>query len=291
MNQNLLVTKRDGSTERINLDKIHRVLDWAAEGLHNVSISQVELRSHIQFYDGIKTSDIHETIIKAAADLISRDAPDYQYLAARLAIFHLRKKAYGQFEPPALYDHVVKMVEMGKYDNHLLEDYTEEDDWSRLQEEMMSILRMANPAKLRARIISLGREYPVDQLINHVYLPVRQRLVLDHNTSRIMSSMFDGALIEYTAASLFEMRRKPGKEAILMAWNVEERARLWLEAWRLSLSGWHISVLADPIESPRPELFPTQTLIVWTGMAPTRRQNELLQHWGEQGYKAIFHAP
>ncbi|ENT3907648.1 ribonucleotide reductase N-terminal alpha domain-containing protein, partial [Escherichia coli] len=127
MNQNLLVTKRDGSTERINLDKIHRVLDWAAEGLHNVSISQVELRSHIQFYDGIKTSDIHETIIKAAADLISRDAPDYQYLAARLAIFHLRKKAYGQFEPPALYDHVVKMVEMGKYDNHLLEDYTEQE--------------------------------------------------------------------------------------------------------------------------------------------------------------------
>jgi ribonucleoside-diphosphate reductase alpha chain len=110
MNQSLLVTKRDGSTERINLDKIHRVLDWAAEGLNNVSISQVELRSHIQFYDGIKTADIHETIIKAAADLISREAPDYQYLAARLAIFHLRKKAYGQFEPPALYDHVTKMV-------------------------------------------------------------------------------------------------------------------------------------------------------------------------------------
>ncbi|VTP72579.1 Ribonucleoside-diphosphate reductase 1 subunit alpha [Leclercia adecarboxylata] len=127
MNQSLLVTKRDGATERINLDKIHRVLDWAAEGLNNVSISQVELRSHIQFYDGIKTSDIHETIIKAAADLISREAPDYQYLAARLAIFHLRKKAYGQFEPPALFDHVVKMVELGKYDTHLLEDYTEEE--------------------------------------------------------------------------------------------------------------------------------------------------------------------
>ncbi|WP_308562271.1 class 1a ribonucleoside-diphosphate reductase subunit alpha [uncultured Klebsiella sp.] len=127
MNQSLLVTKRDGRTERINLDKIHRVLDWAAEGLNNVSISQVELRSHIQFYDGIKTADIHETIIKAAADLISRDAPDYQYLAARLAIFHLRKKAYGQFEPPALFDHVTKMVKNGKYDTHLLEDYTEEE--------------------------------------------------------------------------------------------------------------------------------------------------------------------
>ncbi|SLM63940.1 class 1a ribonucleoside-diphosphate reductase subunit alpha [Dickeya aquatica] len=127
MNQSLLVTKRDGSKERINLDKIHRVITWAAEGLHNVSVSQVELRSHIQFYDGIKTADIHETIIKAAADLISRESPDYQYLAARLAIFHLRKKAYGQFEPPKLYEHVVKMVELGKYDRHLLEDYTEEE--------------------------------------------------------------------------------------------------------------------------------------------------------------------
>ncbi|MGO2368267.1 MAG: class 1a ribonucleoside-diphosphate reductase subunit alpha [Serratia sp. (in: enterobacteria)] len=127
MNQSLLVTKRDGRKERINLDKIHRVIDWAAEGLNNVSVSQVELRSHIQFYDGIKTADIHETIIKAAADLISRDAPDYQYLAARLAIFHLRKKAYGQFEPPKLLDHVARMVEMGKYDKHLLEDYSPEE--------------------------------------------------------------------------------------------------------------------------------------------------------------------
>ncbi|WP_159564768.1 class 1a ribonucleoside-diphosphate reductase subunit alpha [Budvicia diplopodorum] len=127
MNQSLLVTKRDGTKERINLDKIHRVIDWAAEGLNNVSVSQVELRSHIQFYDGIRTSDIHETIIRAAADLISSDTPDYQYLAARLAVFHLRKKAYGQFEPPALYTHVKNMVEMGKYDSHLLEDYSVEE--------------------------------------------------------------------------------------------------------------------------------------------------------------------
>ena len=91
---------------------------------NNVSVSQVELKSHIQFYDGIRTEDIHETIIKAAADLISKDTPDYQYLAARLAVFHLRKKAYGQFEPPKLYDHMVKMVESHKYDAHLLADYT-----------------------------------------------------------------------------------------------------------------------------------------------------------------------
>lgn len=125
MNENILVTKRDGYKEQLDLEKIHRVVTWAAEDLDNVSVSEVELKSHIQFYDGIKTTDIHETLIKSAADLISAQAPDYQYLAARLAIFHLRKKAYGQFEPPRLFDHVVKMVEMKKYDQHLLTDYSE----------------------------------------------------------------------------------------------------------------------------------------------------------------------
>ena len=121
---NLKVTKRNGSLEDINLDKIHQVVTWAAEGLDNVSVSQVEMRSHIQFYNGIRTDDIHETIIKAAADLISTETPDYQYLAARLAIFHLRKIAFGQFEPPHLYDHVTKLTESGKYDKHILEDYS-----------------------------------------------------------------------------------------------------------------------------------------------------------------------
>ncbi|ALS98555.1 class 1a ribonucleoside-diphosphate reductase subunit alpha [Lacimicrobium alkaliphilum] len=125
MNNTLLVTKRSGEQEHLDLDKIHKVITWAAEGLQNVSVSQVEIKAHIQFYDGIKTSDIHETLIKSAADLISKESPDYQYLAARLAIFHLRKKAYGQFEPPALYQHVAKMVDKGKYDHHLLEDYTQ----------------------------------------------------------------------------------------------------------------------------------------------------------------------
>ncbi|MEO0890795.1 MAG: ATP cone domain-containing protein, partial [Pseudomonadota bacterium] len=124
MNQQLTVTKRDGRKETIDLEKIHRVITWAAEGLNNVSVSQVELRAHIQFYDGITTSDIHETMIKSAADLISEETPDYQYLAARLAVFHLRKKAYGQYEPPTLHDHVARLVDMGKYDKHILEDYT-----------------------------------------------------------------------------------------------------------------------------------------------------------------------
>ena len=123
----LKVTKRDGRLENLDLDKIHRVVTWAAEGLKNVSVSQVELKSHIQFYNGIRTDDIHETIIKAAADLISQDTPDYQYLAARLAIFHLRKIAYGDFEPPHLYDHVKKLTDAGKYDRHIIEDYSREE--------------------------------------------------------------------------------------------------------------------------------------------------------------------
>ncbi|MGP8847460.1 helix-turn-helix-type transcriptional regulator, partial [Enterobacter hormaechei] len=82
----------------------------------------------------------------------------------------------------------------------------------------MSILRMAHPPKLRAKITALGRVHPVDALIDHVYLPVRQRLILDHNTSRIMNSMLDGALIEYVATLLSETRRKSGKDALLMAW-------------------------------------------------------------------------
>lgn len=127
MKNNLYVTKRNGEKEVIDLDKIHKVITWAAEGLSNVSVSQVEIKAQIQFYDGIKTGEIHETLIKSAADLISTEAPDYQYLAARLAIFHLRKKAYGQFEPPTLYAHVQKMVAAGKYDEHLLSDFTEEE--------------------------------------------------------------------------------------------------------------------------------------------------------------------
>ncbi|GGI90860.1 class 1a ribonucleoside-diphosphate reductase subunit alpha [Shewanella gelidii] len=127
MKSNMTVTKRSGEREIIDLDKIHRVITWAAKGLNNVSVSEVELRSHLQFFDGIPTEAIHETIIKAAADLISPEAPDYQFVAARLAIFHLRKKAFGQFEPPKLYEHVTKMVEMGKYDTHILHDYTQEE--------------------------------------------------------------------------------------------------------------------------------------------------------------------
>ena len=127
VDQEILVTKRDGSKESIDLEKIHRVVHWASQDLENISVSQVEINAQLAFFDGIKTEDIHETIIKSAADLISTDVPDYQYLAARLAIFHLRKKAFKSFTPPPLIDHVKKLTNLGIYDKDILKKYKESE--------------------------------------------------------------------------------------------------------------------------------------------------------------------
>lgn len=121
------VTKRDGSKEPINVDKIYQVLRWAQNGELDVSISEVQMKAHIQLFDGIKTDDIHEMLVKSAADLISDKNPDYQYLAARLLMLLLRKKAYGKYEPPKLLTHVKNLVSKGLYDKHLLEDYNDSE--------------------------------------------------------------------------------------------------------------------------------------------------------------------
>ena len=123
----ILITKRDGRLEPIDIDKIHRVVTWAATGLKDVSVSEVELKANIQFYNGIRTDDIHCTLIKSAADMISESNPGYQHLAARLAVFRLRKLAYNDFEPPHLFEHVKKLADAGKYDRHIIEDYSREE--------------------------------------------------------------------------------------------------------------------------------------------------------------------
>ena len=123
IDQDIQVIKRDGTRESIDLEKIHRVVHWASQDLENISVSQVEINSQIAFFDGIKTEDIHETIIKSAADLISTEVPDYQYLAARLAIFHLRKKAFKSFTPPSLIHHVINLTDLGIYDKDILKKY------------------------------------------------------------------------------------------------------------------------------------------------------------------------
>ena len=129
--QRIMVTKRDGRKESLDVEKLHKVVYWATEGLKNVSVSEVEIRSQIQFYDNIKTSDIQETMIKSAADLISEENPNYQYVAGRLVNYHLRKQVYGDYKPWHIYDLVKKNVSEGWYDADLLKDYSE-DEWDKI---------------------------------------------------------------------------------------------------------------------------------------------------------------
>ena len=117
------VKKRDGTKQPLDLDKFHKVAHFACEGITGVSVSDLELKTHIQFYNGIKTNEIQETLIKSAADLISEDAPNYQFVAGRLINYGLRKEVYGQYEPIHLWDHLEKCVSAGFYDNILGKEY------------------------------------------------------------------------------------------------------------------------------------------------------------------------
>ena len=134
MSNGISVVKRDGSVESLNLDKVHAMVELACEDLAGVSASQVEMNSGIQFYDGIKTEDVQEILIRSANDLISLDTPNYQYVAARLLLFGLRKAVFGYHpdKPPILYNHICKCVDHGMYDEELLTVYTEEE-WEEIE--------------------------------------------------------------------------------------------------------------------------------------------------------------
>ena len=169
------------------------------------------------------------------------------------------------------------------------EDVHLNDGWATLQDELMTVLRNVKPSKLRARIAAMGKETPADALIDNVITPVRQRLRLDQSTARAMGSLLDGALIDYVAFCLTGSRKKAGKDALLIGWGSEDRTRLWLEAWRLSQQGWRIDVLAEPLETLRPELFPDQNIFLWTGKKLTRSQQEQIGHWQDQGFSVMPH--
>ena len=127
MTKEITVHKRGGARESLDLEKIHKVVEYATEGIVGVSASEVEIRSHLQFYNGIETSDIQETLIKAAADLISEETPNYQWVAGRLINYHLRKQVYGQFEPPHLGDIARLNVDLGHYDPEFFDKYTKSE--------------------------------------------------------------------------------------------------------------------------------------------------------------------
>jgi len=121
------VTKRDGSLQLFDLEKIHKVLEWATEGITGVSQSEIELKANIQLYDKIPAYDMHELLIKSASELISDYTPNYQFVAARLISYKIRKEVYGQYEPWGLKRLVAKNIKRGVYDKSILEKYSESE--------------------------------------------------------------------------------------------------------------------------------------------------------------------
>jgi len=128
MSNGTKVVKRNGTTEPLDLNKLHKMVDEACKDLAGVSASQVEMQSGIQFYDGITTAEIQEILIRSASDLIDLENPNYQFVAARLLLFAVRKSLYGRVqEHPTFFDHINKCVEAGVYDKEILTNYTEDE--------------------------------------------------------------------------------------------------------------------------------------------------------------------
>jgi ribonucleoside-diphosphate reductase alpha chain len=122
-----MVVKRNGNRVPYNEECIHKIVEHSCAGIENVSLSDIVIHVGVQAYDGITTSEIQDIIIKSAADKISEQTPNYQYVAANLNIFKLRKMAYGQWTPPTLYDHIKRMCDENWYDITLLQKYSREE--------------------------------------------------------------------------------------------------------------------------------------------------------------------
>jgi len=124
---NINIMKRDGTTEPLDVNKIHKVVEFACEGLTGVSSSQVEMSSHIQFYDGMTSSEIQEIMIKSANDLITLENPNYQFVASRLLLYATYKDVYGEFDNAPLMSMIQKNIDRGVYDPDILNQYTPEE--------------------------------------------------------------------------------------------------------------------------------------------------------------------
>jgi len=128
-NETIQVNKRNNrGKEPLNIEKIHEMVEYACEDIKGVSSSQVEMNSGLQFYDGISTDEIQQILIKSASDLISLENPNYQFVAARLLLFSLRKQVFGRlWDHPHIYKHVITGVEKGVYDKEILNQYDKKD--------------------------------------------------------------------------------------------------------------------------------------------------------------------
>ncbi len=129
---NILVVKRNGTKETFNAEKIHKVLEWSCDGVTGVSVSEIELASQLQLTNGITTAAIHDVMIRSASELITEDTPNYQWVAARLVSYKIRKEVFNSPEPDDLYTHWSKIAKLGFYDSTLIDFYSPKE-WEALE--------------------------------------------------------------------------------------------------------------------------------------------------------------
>lgn len=121
------VTKRNGELTDYDVQKIHKILNWATDGIKNVSISDIEMNANLSLEDGIETKKIHKILTESAIGLADELHPEYDTVAARLLLYSLRKDVWGDSEPPRLYEHIIKLVKKDIYQSEILDWYTESE--------------------------------------------------------------------------------------------------------------------------------------------------------------------
>ena len=168
------VTKRDGSLQEFDLEKVHKVLEWACADITGVSISEIELKANIQLYDKIPAYDIHELLIKSSSELITDNTPNYQFVAARLVNYKLRKEVYGDYEPWPLAHLIIENISRYVYDGAIMENYSRDeiDELDRyIKHERDNLFTYAGMEQFRGKYLVQDRK-------NKVYYETPQMLYM-----------------------------------------------------------------------------------------------------------------
>lgn len=138
-----------------------------------------------------------------------------------------------------------------------------QNGWRDQQETLLTYLQSGNLHSLRTWIKERGQDYPAQTLTTHLFIPLRRRLQCQQPTLQALLAILDGVLINYIAICLASARKKQGKDALVVGWNIQDTTRLWLEGWIASQQGWRIDVLAHSLNQLRPELF--EVVHCWCG--------------------------
>jgi len=177
-------------------------------------------------------------------------------------------------------------VQVSKVKALLLNDAQDPgSQWYQMQETLLR--GGGNITGVRNWVTKPGRDYPAQTLIDKLFIPLRHRLQSQQPALAILLSILDGVLINYIALCLASARKKSGKDALVIGWNISDTTRLWLAGWSATQRGWRASILAHPIAQLRPELFAGQTLLVWCGDNPGAHQRAQLARWRQEGHAII----